>query len=88
MMIHCLMRKEEHACCQYEAKVEIKKNNRVDVVLYNIETDIRSNHLHFWNKAREIQKCRQKLMENIMKDEKVMGCTIREDSFVRDIREF
>lgn len=32
---------------RYAAKVELLKRGRLDVVLYNIETDIQKRHLYF-----------------------------------------
>jgi len=60
---------------RYAAKVEILKRGKFDVVLYNIETDIKKS----WQK----QKYRYKLMDCIMKDKTVVSCSIKEDSFVQ-----
>ena len=36
---------------RYAAKVEILKRGKFDVVLYNIETDIKKSRLYFWNRS-------------------------------------
>ena len=68
---------------QIAAKVEILKRGKFDVVLYNIETDIKKSHLYFWNRSWQKQKYRYKLMDCIMKDKTVVSCSIKEDSFVQ-----
>lgn len=68
---------------RYAAKVEILKRGKFDVVLYNIETDIKKKHLYFWNQSWQKQKYRYKLMDCIMKDKAVVSCSIKEDSFVQ-----
>ena len=68
---------------RYAAKVEILKRGKFDVVLYNIETDIKKSRLYFWNRSWQKQKYRYKLMDCIMKDNSVVSCAIKEDSFVQ-----